>query len=100
VCLPEKRKRMKDKFDGLVDHLLNGGISLDEATQVLERSMIQGALARNGANQCAASRDLKIHRNTLQRKMVEYGLATARPRARRKPMSRAGLPKRRKSGVA
>jgi DNA-binding NtrC family response regulator len=91
---------MKDKFDGLVDHLLNGGISMDEATQVLEKSMIQGALSRNGGNQCAASRVLKIHRNTLQRKMVEYGLATARPRARRKPMARASQSRKKKSGAA
>ena len=91
---------MKDRFDGLVDHLLNGRISLAEATQILERSMIQGALARNGGNQCAASRTLEIHRNTLQRKMIEYGLATARPRARRKPMARAGRMPRKKTGIA
>ena len=89
---------MKERFDGLVEYLLNSGISLDEATQVLEKSMIQGALARNGGNQCAASRSLEIHRNTLQRKMVEYGLATARPRTRRKPMVRAGHPRRGSTG--
>ena len=91
---------MKDRFDGLVDHLLNGRISLTEATQILEKSMIQGALARNGVNQCAAARTLEIHRNTLQRKMVEFGLATARPRTRRKPMARAGRLPRRKTGTA
>jgi DNA-binding NtrC family response regulator len=91
---------MKDRFDGLVDHLLNGQISLAEATQILEKSMIQGALARNGGNQCAAARTLEIHRNTLQRKMVEYDLATARPRARRKPMARAGRIPRKKAGTA
>jgi DNA-binding NtrC family response regulator len=87
---------MKDKFDGLVEHLLNGGITLTEATQVLEKSMIQGSLARNGGNQCAASRALEIHRNTLQRKMVEYDLV---PR-RRKPVSRAGHPRRKRTGAA
>ena len=91
---------MKDRFDGLVDHLLNGRISLAEATQILERSMIQGALARNGGNQCAAARTLEIHRNTLQRKMVEYDLATARPRTRRNPMGRAGRIPRKKTGTA
>jgi DNA-binding NtrC family response regulator len=91
---------MTDTFDGLVDHLLNGPISLTEATQMLEKSMIQGALARNAGNQCAAARTLEIHRNTLQRKMLEYGLATARPRGRRKPMARAGRLSRRKTGTA
>jgi DNA-binding NtrC family response regulator len=91
---------MTDRFEGLVDHLLNGGVSLAEATRLLERGMIAGALKRNGANQCAAARDLKMHRNTLQRKMVEFELATARPRARRKPMARAGQSRKKKSGAA
>lgn len=78
---------MKDKFDGLVDHLLNGGIFLQQAIEVLEKNMIQGALERCGRNQSAASKALGIHRNTLQRKMVEYELGTARVRARRKPVS-------------
>ena len=62
--------------------------------------MIEGALKRSAANQCAAARALKMHRNTLQRKMVEYDLATARPRARRKPMGRAGHPRKKKSHIA
>ena len=91
---------MTDRFEGLVDHLLNGGVSLAEATQLLERSMIQASLSRNAGNQCAAARSLKMHRNTLQRKMVEYELATARPRPRRKPMARAGHPRKKKSNIA
>jgi DNA-binding NtrC family response regulator len=87
---------MTDRFEGLVDHLLNGEVSLAEATQLLERSMIQGALTRNSGNQCAAARALKMHRNTLQRKMVEYELATAR----RKPAGRAGQIRRKKSRSA
>ncbi|HTP33507.1 MAG TPA: helix-turn-helix domain-containing protein [Candidatus Acidoferrales bacterium] len=91
---------MKDRFDGLIDHLLNGQISLVEATGILEKSMIEGALARHRGNQCAAARALEIHRNTLQRKMVEYGLATARPKARRKPMSRAANTLKKKASFA
>jgi len=89
---------MKDKFDGLVDHLLNGGIFLQQAVEVLEKNMIQGALERNGRNQSAASKALGIHRNTLQRKMVEYSLGT-----RRKPVARAasqGRSRQRRSGAA
>jgi DNA-binding NtrC family response regulator len=73
---------MKEKFDGLVELLLNGNIFLPEAIEVLEKSMIRVALEQNKGNQCAASKQLGIHRNTLQRKMLEYGLAT---RVRRKP---------------
>jgi hypothetical protein len=78
---------MKDKFDALVEHLLNGGFFLQQAIEVLEKNMIQGTLARCGGNQCAASKLLGIHRNTLQRKMLEYGVGSGRARARRKPVA-------------
>ena len=51
--------------------------------------MIAGALAQNRGNQSAASKQLGIHRNTLQRKMAEYEIDNGRP-ARRKPAVRAG----------
>jgi DNA-binding NtrC family response regulator len=91
---------MKDRFDGLVDHLLGGPIPMQDAIEILERSMIQGALERSAGNQSAASKLLGIHRNTLQRKMVEYGLGAGRARPRRKPVARAGRPLKRKTGAA
>ena len=74
---------MKEEFDRLVEHLLGGNIFLPEAIEILEKSMIRLALQRNKGNQCAASKQLGIHRNTLQRKIREYELGTTR--ARRKP---------------
>ncbi|MBS1858388.1 MAG: helix-turn-helix domain-containing protein [Acidobacteria bacterium] len=91
---------MKDRFDGVVQQLLDAGIFLDQAIEVLEKGMIQGALERSKHNQCAASRLLGIHRNTLQRKMVEYEVAMPRGRARRKPAARAGQPPKRKAAIA
>jgi DNA-binding NtrC family response regulator len=92
---------MKDRFNEVVKHLLDSGIFLEQAIEVLEKGMIQGALERSTGNQCAASRLLGIHRNTLQRKMVEYALtAPARGRARRKPAGRAGVTKGKKTGAA
>ncbi len=90
---------MKDTFDGLVQHLLAGNIFLEEAIEILEKSMIQGALERNEGNQSAASKQLGIHRNTLQRKIVEYGLRNG-SRARRRPVARAGRTRRPKTGAA
>src|SRR5215471_15834561 len=69
---------MKDVFDGLVEHLLNGGLFLQQAIEILEKSMIQGALRNNQGNQCAAAKQLGIHRNTLQRKMVAYEVNATR----------------------
>jgi DNA-binding NtrC family response regulator len=79
---------MKENFDGLVQHLLNGGIFLGEAIELLEKSMMTGALVRNRGNQSAASKQLGIHRNTLQRKMAEYEIGNGRSHARRKPAAR------------
>lgn len=74
---------MKENFEGLVVHLLGKGFFLEEAVELLEKTLIEHALADTKKNQTAASKLLGIHRNTLQRKMVEYHIAGAR--SRRKP---------------
>jgi len=91
---------MKNGFDGLVEHLLDGGLFLQQAIEILEKGMIQGALERNRGNQCAAAKLLGIHRNTLQRKMVEYEVGGTRPRVKRKPATRAAATRGKKAGAA
>jgi Fis family transcriptional regulator len=81
---------MKERFDGLIEHLFGGNVFLQEAIEILERSMIERALDQSAGNQCAASKQLGIHRNTLQRKMQEYGIG----RSRRKPVTRAAHPRK------
>jgi Fis family transcriptional regulator, factor for inversion stimulation protein len=89
---------MKNELDGVIERLLDAGISLPEATGILERGMIGGALRRAEGNQCAAAKKLEIHRNTLQRKMAQFGMGNGR--ARRKPPAKAARTRRRKAGVA
>jgi DNA-binding NtrC family response regulator len=89
---------MKLEFDVLVEHLLAGNIFLEEAIELLERRMIESALEKSGSKQTAASKLLGIHRNTLQRKMVQFGLGKGRPR--RKPPAPAVRAHKRKSGAA
>jgi DNA-binding NtrC family response regulator len=91
---------MKDRFDGVVQQLLDSGIFLEQAIEVLEKGMIQGALERSKSNQCAAARLLGIHRNTLQRKMVEYDLVPSGGKSRRKPAARAGQIRKKRAAVA
>jgi DNA-binding NtrC family response regulator len=92
---------MKSEFDGVVERLLAGNIFLQEAVEVLEKNMIEVALRLAEGNQCAASKRLGIHRNTLQRKMREYGLANGRrARARRKPVVRETPARKSRKGVA
>ena len=90
---------MKQEFDALVEHLLAGNIFMEQAIELLERRMIQGALEQSGGKRTAASKLLGIHRNTLQRKMAQYELENNR-RPRRKPVVRAGRTHKRKSGAA
>jgi DNA-binding NtrC family response regulator len=89
---------MQSDFQKLAERLLGGNILLDEAVEILERSMIEGALALRRGNQSAASKQLGIHRNTLQRKLAGYGLDPGRPR--RKPAVKAARGRSRRKGVA
>ncbi len=91
---------MKNEFDGLVARLLNGGVFLADAVALLERSMIEAALGHSKGNQSAASKQLGIHRNTLQRKALEYGLENGRNRSRRKPANREVRARKRRAGAA
>jgi len=91
---------MKERFDALVEHLIKANIFLPEAIEILERSMIQRALDEHGGNQSSTSKQLGIHRNTLQRKITEYHLANGRVRrTRRKAATREGRSRPRKSVV-
>ena len=78
---------MKERFDALIDHLMNAGFFLEQAVEVLEKGMIDRALQVTKTNQSEAAKLLGIHRNTLQRKMVEHKIDGKRPR--RKPVARA-----------
>jgi DNA-binding NtrC family response regulator len=77
---------MKQTFDALVDHLMKGGFFLEEAVEILEKTLIIRTLERTGGNRSAASKVLGIHRNTLQKKMHKFKLDT--PRLKRKPLQR------------
>ena len=77
---------MKEKFNGLVDQLVGSGFFLEEAVELLEKTLIERALEKSRGNRSVAAKQLGIHRNTLQRKAVQYQLAGAK--ARRKPAVR------------
>ncbi|MCC6859275.1 MAG: hypothetical protein IT158_11975 [Bryobacterales bacterium] len=78
---------MKEAFDRVVEHFLGNGFAMEEAVELLEKGLIVRALERSRGNRCGASRLLGIHRNTLQRKIVEYKLDA--PSIKRKPLRRA-----------
>lgn len=79
--------RMKENFDAVLDYLTDAGFFLEQAVEILEKGMIERALQTTSANQCESAKLLGIHRNTLQRKMLELQIDGKRPR--RKPVARA-----------
>lgn len=83
----DEQARMKESFDSLVNYLMDAGLFLEQAVEILEKSMIEHSLLSTGANQSEAAKLLGIHRNTLQRKMVGYEIDGRRPR--RKPIASA-----------
>jgi DNA-binding NtrC family response regulator len=84
---------MKESFDNLVEHLLTGGFFLQEAVEILEKTLIGRALARTEGNRSEAAKVLGIHRNTLQKKMHEYRLDSRT--AIRKPPQKARIARKR-----
>ena len=78
---------MKELLDKLVGYALENGIFLEQSVEVLEEALIAKALVKTEGNQCAASKLLGIHRNTLQGKMIKYKLQGRR--VKRKPIARA-----------
>jgi DNA-binding NtrC family response regulator len=78
---------MKERFDTLIDDLMNAGFFMEQAVEILERGMIERSLQMTNTNQSEAAKLLGIHRNTLQRKMVVHKIDGRRPR--RKPVVRA-----------
>lgn len=80
---------MKPSFEPLIDHLVEHGFFLEEAVEILEKGVIERVLRRTEGNQSEAAKVLGIHRNTLLRKMVEYGIGGKRPHPR--PAGKAGV---------
>jgi Fis family transcriptional regulator len=60
-----------ERLERLVDEMVERGILFDDAVGAFERSFIAKVLERTDGNLTSAARELRIHRNTLSRKMTE-----------------------------
>ena len=65
---------MKEKLESLVAEMVDRRILLQEALGEFEKKFIQSALMKTGGNQTKAARVLGVHRNTLNRKIVQHKL--------------------------
>jgi DNA-binding NtrC family response regulator len=84
---------MKEAFETFVDHLLEKGFFMQQAVEILERTLMARALERTEGNRSESAKLLGIHRNTLQRKIEDYKLEGQRPR--KKPVHQAKAVRRR-----
>jgi DNA-binding NtrC family response regulator len=65
---------LKQKLDSLIDEMIGKGIRFREARREFEKRFIAQVLERENGNLSRAAKVLRIHRNTLRKKILEYKL--------------------------
>jgi DNA-binding NtrC family response regulator len=65
---------VKEKLETLVAEMVERRIYLGEAVNEFEKKFIQSALSKTEGNQTKAAQILGVHRNTLNRKIVQHKL--------------------------
>jgi DNA-binding NtrC family response regulator len=76
---------LKERLEALVVEMVQRGILFEDACAEFERHYISAVLERNGGNLSRTADELRIHRNTL-RKRVQTIAGKAKPRdVARKP---------------
>ena len=65
---------MKQELESLISEMVEKGILFTEARREFEKRFIARVLQRHRGNVTKAAKDLRIHRNTLGKKIEEYTL--------------------------
>ncbi len=65
---------LKQRLDALVTEMIDRGIVFTDARREFEKRFISRVLQRHKGNLSRAAKDLRIHRNTLGRKIGELDL--------------------------
>ena len=63
---------MKQQLESLVSEMIDKGIRFNDARREFEKKFISQVLVQHRGNLSKAAQDLRIHRNTLGKKIVEY----------------------------
>lgn len=83
---------MRRELDSLVTQMRDGGITYDEAVREFKKRYLIEVLAHHRGNQCKASKELGMHRNTLSRAITELEIDPAQIRRGLKRPSRPERP--------
>ncbi|HXJ94572.1 MAG TPA: helix-turn-helix domain-containing protein [Terriglobia bacterium] len=65
---------MKDQLEALINQMVEQGIAYEDAVSEFEKRFIKRVLEKSNGNQSKAAGELRIHRNTLSRKIDEFNL--------------------------
>jgi DNA-binding NtrC family response regulator len=65
---------LKQQLESLVAEMIDKGIHFEDARREFEKRFIARVLQHHKGNLSRAARDLRIHRNTLGKKIQEYKL--------------------------
>lgn len=65
---------MKQQLEALISEMIEKGILFTDANREFEKRFIARMLQRHKGNLSRTAKDLRIHRNTLGRKIAEYKL--------------------------
>jgi DNA-binding NtrC family response regulator len=63
---------MKAKLEDLVGEMVEGGIFFEDAVAEFEKHFILAVLRRTNGNLSKAAEELRIHRNTLSKRVEKY----------------------------
>ena len=69
-----ERPPVRQQLEWLVSEMVEKGILFPEARREFEKRFIARVLQKNRGNLSRAAKDLRIHRNTLGKKIEEYKL--------------------------
>jgi len=65
---------VKHKLDALIEEMVEKGIRLPEARREFEKRFVAQVLQNHKGNVSRAAQQLRMHRNTLGKKITEYKL--------------------------
>lgn len=63
---------LKQRLESLIEEMISKGIRFQEARQEFEKRFIARVLERENGNLSRAAKVLRIHRNTLSKKILDY----------------------------
>jgi Fis family transcriptional regulator, factor for inversion stimulation protein len=65
---------VKHKLDALIEEMIEKGIRLPEARREFEKRFVAQVLETHKGNVSRAAQQLRMHRNTLGKKIVDFKL--------------------------